>query len=409
VVQKVGAGHGIVSLIRKFIICYTVVYLCVYFPPKIKLSMHTIFFRKNVLINFSIFVMFTGASIMIGFIVYQYIMQPSKPVVYQGQGSDYALSFYNSNGQKISGLDGNLKLRLDPFTIYANYPNQNSASYSINSDGFRDTYTSNPAPEQLAIVIGGSAAFGQGLFSDNDTFASHISRLNQKYRVMNAGTVGFLSGQELSQMFHVLDRLVPSVYIVFDGWNDIFEPYTYTGSWPINGGPIGFNHTFFMIENQLVSAFQNEYQSENGPTMALPAASKTFKNEPEYFQAILSTYIANISRMNAFAKARNAKFLIIFQPELTNKKILSPDEQVILKQWEKMYKYLDRGIPDKYNQLIHHAQTFCEEQDIVYIDMNKESKFSENSHTLFYDVVHPNKEGHKIIAELVNEILIDKF
>ena len=371
--------------------------------------MLSIFFKKNALINFSIFVVSIAASLMIGYFVYRYLMQPPRPAVYQGQESDYALSFYNSNGQKLSELNGNLKLRTDPFTIYANYPNQTSASYSIDTEGFRSTYIKNPAPEKLAIVIGGSAAFGQGLSNDNNTFASHISRLNDKYRVINAGTVGFLSGQELSQMVHVLDRLAPSIYIVFDGWNDIFDPYMYTGIWPINGGPIGFNNTFFMVEKQLADSFHNKHQSGNVTAMDLSPASKTFKSEHEYFKEIISTYISNISRMNAFANARKAKFLIVFQPELTNKKTLSKDEEESLNNWNNAYKYHDKKIPDNYNQLIQYAKKLCNEQNIAYIDINKEKLFSENSHTLFYDVVHPNEEGHKIIAELVNKILIEKF
>ena len=401
--------YALVSLSCSFIICYTVLYLCVNIFLTIKQSMNPAFLRKDILINLSMLVISTGASIAIGYIVYLYTTQPSETIVYQGQGGDYALSFYNSNGQKISEQHGTLKLKLDPFTIYANYPKQTSASYSINSDGFRDTYTTNPAPEQLAIVLGGSAAFGQGLSNNNDTFASHISRLNPKYHVINAGTVGFLSGQELSQMIHVLDRFSPSVYIVFDGWNDLFDPYTYADSWPITGGPIGFNNTFFMVEKQLASVVENEQHSKNDTSDVLPIASKTFKDEHEYFQAILSTYISNIDKMNAFANARKANFLVIFQPELGNKKVLSPNEQEILRQWEKTYRYLDKGIPQKYNQLIHKAKTFCEEKNIVYIDMNEESGFSKNSNTLFYDVVHPNGQGHKIIAELINEFLIATF
>lgn len=399
--------YGIVLLICSFIACFVIVCLFVKFLPEIKPLTCPKFFTKKLLVNFLIVVISTGVSIAIGYIVYQYIVQTPEPIVYQGEGSDYALSFYNGNGQKISKQNGKLKLKLDPFTIYANYPNQNSASYSIDSKGFRDTYTRKPAPEQLAVVMGGSAAFGQGLVNSNDTFSSRIGRLNEKYRIMNAGTVGFLSGQELSQMIHVLDPLAPAVYIVFDGWNDIFDPYSYASAFPTSGGPIGFNNTFFMIEQQLAVAFQiqNKQPDNSPPSPVLSAASKTFKDETEYFQAILSTYIANISRMNAFAKARSAKFLMIFQPELSHKKVLSSDEQEVLNQWNTLYKYIDRGIGDRYGQLIHNAKTFCKEQDIVYIDMNEEPRFNENPNTLFYDVVHPNKEGHKIIAELINEIL----
>jgi hypothetical protein len=35
-------------------------------------------------------------------------------------------SLYNRKGEKISDMEGSLKLMTDPFTIYKNYPNQKS-------------------------------------------------------------------------------------------------------------------------------------------------------------------------------------------------------------------------------------------------------------------------------------------
>jgi hypothetical protein len=45
--------------------------------------------------------------------------------------------------------------------------------------------------------------------------------------------MGFLSGQEVAQMVHYLDEFNPSLYIVFDGWNDIYNPYTFAKAWPM--------------------------------------------------------------------------------------------------------------------------------------------------------------------------------
>jgi lysophospholipase L1-like esterase len=400
--------YSLVAMCCSFLICYTVFYFWVRLFPKLKQFVISVFLRKETLINLSILVIATFVSITIGYIFFVYMKQPSETIIYQGYTNDYALSFYNTKGQKISKLNGPLKLKLDPFTIYANYPNQNSASYSIDSYGFRDTYKDN-TDGQIAIVLGGSAAFGQGLSGNNDTFASNLNRLNQKYSIMNAGTVGFLSGQELSQMIHVLDRFSPSLYIVFDGWNDIFDPYSYAHRWPINGGPIGFNNTFFMIENQLATVVQKEQCSKNETSKILPCARKIFKNERKYFKAIISTYISNIDKMNAFANTRKARFLIVFQPELGNKTILSTDEQQILKDWNKSHKYLDRKIPYKYKRLIHNAKKYCKRHNIEYIDINEDPRFSKNPNTLFYDAVHPNEKGHKIIAEIINDLLVVKF
>lgn len=358
--------------------------------------------RKDRIINVSILVIFSSLSIVIGYYIYLYVKPSSQSPVYRGHDNDYSLSFYNRQGKRITEQDGVLKLVTDPFTIYANYPNQQSKSYSINTHGFREGYVARETSAKLAIVLGGSAAFGQGLDDDNKTFSSLLSRYNQNYHVINAGVVGFLSGQELAQMVHYLDDFHPSLYIVFDGWNDIFDPYTYAQNWPISGGPIGFNNTFLLIESRLFMYVQT--QSKEKKQIQLSSVEKSL-NEVEYFQKIRTTYLSNISKMNSFANAREAKFLMVFQPELGNKKSKTIEEQEMLKMWNITNQYLDKNIPSKYGELLSEAKKFCKEQNIAFIDINTEPEFSENPQTLFYDVVHPNELGHEIIAKIINNTL----
>ena len=358
-------------------------------------------------INLILFFISLSISTVIGYYLYNYLRKPSEMVVYHGETSDYELSFFNSKGQALSALTGTLKLVLDPFTIYANYPNQISASYSINARGFRKGYLDNEA-SQLAIVVGGSAAFGQGLPENNKTFASRLSRDNQKYNVMNSAVIGFLSGQELSLVIHYLDDFDPSLYIVFDGWNDIFDPFMFAQNWPIKVGPIGFNRTFFQIENNL-GAFNRMQKEKDAKLLESMPPLDNFLKETEYFQKVKDEYISNIDKMNAFANARGARFLLVFQPELGNKKTISDQEQKILKDWSQVHGYLDKEIPQKYKQLIVEAQKFCVEENIACLNLNEEPAFSKNPQTLFYDAVHPNELGHQIIAEIINKMLLEDF
>ena len=215
---------------------------------------------------------------------------------------DYLLSFYNRNGQKIGEPGGLLKITTDPFTIYTNYPNQKTARYSINEHGFRDGYTSEKP--YTAFVLGGSAAFGFALDSDNLVFSSILSRYSQKYNVLNSAVVGFLSGQELSQMVHYLDEFHPSLYIVFDGWNDIYDPYAFAKTWPVRNAPIGFNNTFLQMENRLAEYFLVRKKDEKKEEL-VPIG--TLISESDYFQKIFHRYISNIVKMHAFATSRRGQ------------------------------------------------------------------------------------------------------
>jgi lysophospholipase L1-like esterase len=320
-------------------------------------------------------------------------------------------SLYNRKGEKISDMEGSLKLMTDPFTIYKNYPNQKSQKYSINSYGFRDTYMSDKP--STAIVLGGSAAFGFALTGNNQTFSSHISKNNQKYNVINAAVIGFLSGQELSQMVHYLDDLQPSLYIVFDGWNDIQDPFAFAKNdfkenRPIHHGPIGYNNTFIGIESRLADYFKTTKKEKTSSLVTLdPVGDPLY--ESDLFQKILKTYAANIGKMYAFAESRGAKLLVVLQPELGNKKAKSPHEEEVLKTWIEKYGYLDNKISERYKRLIIEAKEEFLKEKIPFIDINDNDEFRENPQTLFFDVIHPNELGHEVIARIINQTLLEKF
>jgi lysophospholipase L1-like esterase len=295
-----------------------------------------------------------------------------------------------------------LKLVTDPFTIYKNYPDQKSPTYVINKYGFREGYTSEKP--YIAIVLGGSAAFGYALDNDNKTFSSILSFSNERYNVINSAVIGFLSGQELAQMIHYLDDFNPTLYIVFDGWNDVYSPYELTKSWPAINPLIGYNNAFSMIEDRLAEYFQITRKEKNSPEVRLTPIGELF-DEKKFANEILKTYTENISKMHDFAHSRGAEFLLVFQPELGNKKTFSENEKKALETWGSRFGYLERQIPERYKLLIDGAKKIFQEKNIPFIDINDEAEFSENLQTLFFDVVHPNELGHQIIAKIINHAL----
>jgi len=397
-----------------FIIFRLSYYLNAQYTFSRKISLYIIpkfHFSKNSIINLSILFFSTSISVLFAYYLYTYLNKSlESEIIPDEETSDYALSFYNSEGQKITERNGRLKLVTDPFTIYRHYPNQSSKSYSIDRYGFRKGYI-NEHSKQLAIVLGGSAAFGQGLTDDHQTFASEISRINPKYNLLNAAMVGFLSGQELSQMVHYLSDFNPSLYILFDGWNDIFDPFAYVKDWPVSHAPIGFNNIFFTIEQRLYQYYlvkKRDGKDKDKRIATLPPLGEPL-DEAEYFRKIKEHYIANILKMSNFSKSNGANFLLVFQPELGNKKIISSAERNALKTWNQSLHYLDKKIPEKYKQFITDVKQTLQEHNILFIDINEIAEFNENPKTLFYDPVHPNSLGHKIIAKIINSVLLEHF
>src|SRR5262245_60566916 len=175
--------------------------------------------KDHFLINICLLLVSSIGAFAVGYSVYSYMAKNNSESIYPSTSGPYDYSFFNQEGRKLSDLDGMLKFVTDPFTIYKNYPNQRSSAYSLNKYGFREGYTSDKP--YTAIVLGGSAAFGYALDSNEKTFASILSFSNERYNVINSSVIAFLSGQELSQMVHYLDDFNPQLYIVFNGWNDV--------------------------------------------------------------------------------------------------------------------------------------------------------------------------------------------
>jgi hypothetical protein len=367
--------------------------------------------KKTLLINVCLSIVSLTGTFAIGYYLYTTLQKPPENILFTDTNDEYMFSLYNRKGEKLGDVGGPFKLMTDPFTIYQNYPNQQSRKYSINNFGFRDTYTANKPYK--AIVLGGSAAFGFALDSNDQSFSSIISRYNEKYNVLNAAVIGFLSGQELSQMIHYLDDFSPSLYIVFDGWNDIYDPYVFAkGEFKegrlIHQPPIGYNNAFLGIESRLAEYFQTTRKDKKLPLFKLDPVGE-YLNERELFQKVLEKYVTNIEKMHAFAKSRGAQFLLVFQGELGNKKVLSSSEREVLRTWIDRYGYLDNKISERYKKFITSAKTKFEESNIVFIDINDEYEFSENPQALFFDVVHPNQLGHQIIAKIINQTVSEKF
>jgi hypothetical protein len=159
-----------------------------------------------------------------------------------------------------------------------------------------------------------------------------------------------------------------------------------------------------MIEGRLTEYFQMTKKEKQIPETKVDPVGELF-DEEQFSNEVIKRYTTNISKMHDFAHSRGAEFLLVFQPELGNKKLLSENEKEVLESWGSKFGYLDRKIPSRYKMLISRASRVFQERNIPFIDINENSEFTENPQTLFFDVVHPNELGHKTIANILHHAL----
>jgi hypothetical protein len=344
----------------------------------------------------TLFLLSSVLSVGLGYVVYQrFIAVSATPAAAPLVTDHYRPTLVDQWGRPLTERRGDLQLMLDPFTLYRNFPNQRTSHFAIDANGFRGSGAeARGAPG--AVVLGGSAAFGMGLGSDGETFTARLNVLDPDHRWVNAAVVGFLSGQELSQMMHYADRLEPKLYIAFDGWNE-----QYSQLFPEQvGREFGYNWAMFeMLQDRLFQFVASEVPPGSSglqPLVPRPAFDPAVNQE-----RIFVAYARNLKRMADFGRSRGA----VFQPHLGKKRRLVANEGPAWGAWRKAHQTTHGRFVEQYDALIARARAYSEAERIPFLDLNQSPRLLEHPDALFVDAVHLNAVGHQIVAELINERL----
>ncbi len=139
---------------------------------------------------------------------------------------------------KVSGIDSN---RYDFLTGYSSLPNQKETIFKKNYRQATDRYGFNldgkrhpgdlekkEKNEFRIFILGGSTVQGEALINKNDPISARLEKklnenkvIKKKFFVINAGTSGFMSAQELSLIQNrILYAFKPDLIIVLNGTND---------------------------------------------------------------------------------------------------------------------------------------------------------------------------------------------
>ena len=304
---------------------------------------------------------------------------------------EYSLTFVDHLGRRISDRDGSLHLQLDPFALFRNAPNQSTLRFKIDAHGYRGGFDAADHRPRV-LIVGGSAAFGFGLENDDQVFSARLAGAAPQWQFINASVVGYLSGQEVSELVHRGRDVAPDAVIALDGWNDLYVPLLAATRFPMRALGAGFNWDIFaLVEGRLraytvggsPSAWQNDGREE----------------VDRLAERISTAYLANIDTMRSWATARGSAFLVVLQPWVGSRKLPHPDEAPILQQWSSVLT--ERTSPDLYDRFRARARQEFDRLGISYVDLNETSPFATGNEGLFLDIVHPNAAGQARIADQI--------
>lgn len=305
--------------------------------------------------------------------------------------SYYSFQLIANDGKPLSHRKGRIKLIPHPAFVYRHAPNQRDPCFLINSAGLRGGEIRAKRDSMIRIIaIGGSTAFGTGLPSDNATWTAQLQKRYVNIEVLNAGVIGYLSGQELTYLVTTLVGLNPDIVIALDGWNDFSTPPSVP---PYSYGFGGFDQ----VEQQLEIACRltsNNYPKRilanllNGFFPAITASIRRLSDEPpgpsdSRLNQVASTYATNHRKMDLVGKAFGFALLTVLQPDA---RVLFPDK-------------LDPGPQDRYERFCGVAKRLLAETGIPTVDLNDSSSMF--SLEMFKDAIHLDPRGNRVIADLI--------
>jgi len=340
----------------------------------------------------------------------------------------YALSFYSTQGQKISSLNGPLRLSMNPFTIYLNSPSQRTNAFVINSHALRNEEGVENDPRPKIIVLGGSSAFGLGLASNEETIPYLLQQSMPSHCVLNAGVVGFLSTQELTYLVTELIDYRPAAVVAYNGWNDLFVPLLEPARQPEK---LGFSNSFYDMQDRLAQQFQNESsvsscfaefaRTVSTKSFAITRLLTAFHNTPplssrcpgaeshdlsearklrrrSMIGPIVDLYVSNMVKMSKISRAYGAVFIVVLQPEI-GQKAPTEFETKVIHAFDKFCYSQD--FPELYREFIATAKQRLSLAGIAWIDINESKSFTESTETLFIDPVHTNRTANEKVVRLI--------
>ena len=291
----------------------------------------------------------------------------------------------------------------------------------LNEFGFRgEIPPAKKTPQEYRIfMLGGSTVFNGAPLSR--TIAGQVEELfHQKgmknVKVYNWGVVSYVSGQELSLLLHTVVNYEPDAVIVYDGANDIYQPYYYD---PRPGYPYNFlivEVGLSRIENrasiiELVSSilykskalaliYRSSLQDQIAPIGRIRQEIGNFRSE-EWEKDIVNVYEGNLKKMCRLAEAYDFKAAFILQPMIHFKTPLVGHEAQFDRE-DAFRSYLVRQFGRARDGLVQVKGRLSSDR-CVTADLS--GVFKNDERELFWDMVHINNDGNAVVAGEIYNVL----
>jgi lysophospholipase L1-like esterase len=305
---------------------------------------------------------------------------------------------------------------------------QKNEPYRFGDLGFRiETKITKEKPpgEYRIMMIGGSTVLGGVPLSNSIPsqieLQFHIAGFTRA-RVYNFGVVSYQSGQELSLLLHTLTDYRPDFVIVYDGGNDIWQPYKYDPrpDYPFNF--VVFEEGFDRMrgkrqspaqwisrqlhQSRMIRIFSNQRLTET--VLPVKQLQKQYGyGSPEWEREIVDAYIGNLGKMCKLAVGFDFRILIILQPVVHFKTPLIGREKRLLGT-ETFQLYIRRQYERTRTRFADLANHYRQSENCRFLDLSRVMEGYPRE--TYWDFIHQDNAGHRFLAErIVGRILEERI
>lgn len=298
---------------------------------------------------------------------------------------------------------------------YAPRPGYNDGYISIYRKGYFRAEDRIKEDDFNIFFTGGSTAFGAYL-DDKSYYIPFLEDILKKrfpqlkINVITAGVGGYSSVQERILIENVILNYRPRIIVMFTGWNDTYYGYRATNileqetfmdfASKMQGKRGFYNPEFYEYKLKLYWLLSKVYYRYNAARIDQGSVLDR-SLDPEY---VLDTFSRQIEIISLLAKKYNFTLVVALQPTIyLTAKPLSDDEKRVTEYNKRFYL----GFPE-YNMKVYRLYRQILPQHLNYLGCifwDVDAALEGKRDTLFFDHVHFNTEGNKVIANFFAEKL----
>jgi len=277
----------------------------------------------------------------------------------------------------------------------------NGTQLVVNSKGFIGVEFEAEKPKDVYRIfsIGDSCTFGIMEYTYPGLLHKMLNaeQSGKKFEVINAGVEGYHSGFALARLKEDILHYHPDLVTIYVGWNDFMKAN------PENLAESGRYAWLarLMEQSYLIKAYKKVIFSYIRPLLAKPNVESSPEDLHAYDAFESPEFRANLLEMSRILQANHIKALIMTRPTVVREGMSQEDikRQNVMFPWYGNAFSVNKllSLHRAYNRMI---RSVAEQEGIPLVDLDAEFE-KLDKYSLFWDTMHPNEKGQRIIANLL--------